>query len=156
VGTAGWRPPEQWRHGLVTPQADLYGVGLILYAALMGERPFAHLRGTALRDAHLQAPPPPLPASFPAALDELVQWCLQKQPEQRPPSSATVAQRLTAILCDDYGVMPAAPPSSRRPPRPPLNLEKIGLAAATLGTREAARLLWLRHSARLGDRRTIV
>lgn len=40
VGTLSYAPPEQIFHGRVEPRGDLYGLGLALYVALTGVRPF--------------------------------------------------------------------------------------------------------------------
>jgi len=40
VGTLSYAPPEQVFHGCVEPRGDLYGLGLALYVALTGVRPF--------------------------------------------------------------------------------------------------------------------
>jgi len=40
MGTAAYMPPEQFMHGEVTPQSDLFGMGATLYEALSGMRPF--------------------------------------------------------------------------------------------------------------------
>src|SRR5207302_8485258 len=51
MGTAAYMPPEQFMHGEVTPQSDLFGMGATLYEALSGMRPFSEGVETAIEKA---------------------------------------------------------------------------------------------------------
>ncbi len=96
VGRIAYMAPEQWESGRLTPAADWYSVGLLLFEALTGALPFS---GTAqevlLRKRTVGAPPPSLLVSgVPEDLDELCAELLRGSPELRP-DGATVLRALT-------------------------------------------------------------
>ncbi len=83
----------------VTPAADVYSLGCILYEMLCGRPPFEEDTPTAMLRAHLTAAPssPSFHASWiPSCLDSLVLSMLEKEPSSRP-SSPEVARILASI-----------------------------------------------------------
>lgn len=97
LGTIHYMAPEQVRAGDVDGRADLYALGIILYEALVGKRPFDGDSAIVTLRMHLEEPPPTLPIETPAPLRRLVESLLQKKAVDRPASGATVAAAL-----DDY------------------------------------------------------
>jgi eukaryotic-like serine/threonine-protein kinase len=86
VGTDLYIAPEECRLGVVTPQADVFSLGVSLYEMLTGEFPFGH--GTK-SDPFPQTHADLIPArrwrrALPAALDDIVLSCLARDPNQRP------------------------------------------------------------------------
>jgi serine/threonine-protein kinase len=76
--------PEQFK-GPATPASDLYALGVILYEALSGRRPFV---GSYEQLAKLHAGEAPLPpANIPAGLREVVLKALSKDPKDRYPDA---------------------------------------------------------------------
>lgn len=98
VGTPEYMAPEQAHgHMAVTPSADLYSIGIILYALATGQLPFRHDEVVPLLLMHVgEAPRPPrqLNPGCPPDVERLILELLSKQAEQRPPSAAAVAERL--------------------------------------------------------------
>jgi serine/threonine protein kinase len=99
MGTACYMAPEQaWGHSRsVTPRADIYSLGVILYQALTGQTPF---RGEStletlaqVRDA-LPLAPSLRQAGIPAELDAICMKCLRKEPGRRYRSALTLAEDL--------------------------------------------------------------
>ena len=89
VGTPHYMAPEQAQGGdAVDEQADVYGLGAVLFACLTGRAPFAGLRNvTAVLYALLKSPAPDVAALRPDAPPDLVQLCaraLAKAPAERP------------------------------------------------------------------------
>ncbi len=105
VGTVAYMPPEQALGGEVTPQADLYSLGAMLYEMVTGRPPFAGSEATAVISQHINTPPV-APSwqtdACPAPLEDLILDLLAKAPADRPASAADVLRRLE-------GIDPAAP-----------------------------------------------
>ena len=96
VGTVGYMAPEQAAGDQrVTPAADWYAVGVVLYEALTGRLPFSGPSLTVLQDKQLRTPPRPsaLVPTVPADLDELCAALLARVPGERP-VAAEVLPRL--------------------------------------------------------------
>ncbi len=96
-GTPGYIAPECFLGDPYTPRADLFGLGLILFEALVGRHPFQGrtLRETILNTATLD--PTPIESFWgdvPAALAELTLTLMAKEPAFRPASAAAVADQL--------------------------------------------------------------
>ncbi len=102
LGTSFYVAPEQIiSSSRVTPEADLYALGVCLFEAVTGRLPFDGETEYALLQAHLKTPPP-IPSSIrpeiPEALDSLIVRMLAKKPDQRPGSARQVRSRLRACL----------------------------------------------------------
>ena len=91
VGTVAYMPPEQALGGDVTPQADLYSLGAMLYEMVTGRPPFQADDPTAIISQHINTPPvaPSWHSEHcPPDLEELILHLLQKAPDDRPPPLA--------------------------------------------------------------------
>ncbi|MGH1348061.1 MAG: serine/threonine-protein kinase [Nannocystales bacterium] len=82
--------PEQLRKTVVDQRSDLYGLGVILWTALTGTRPYgddiAILSDPSSRPS-LAALRPEIPSAMVAVLEQ----CVDHDPERRPESAASVA-----------------------------------------------------------------
>jgi hypothetical protein len=96
IGTLAYMAPEQYRDRLPPSEAsDVYTLGGTLYFLLSGVTPHGG------RERGVDAPPPPLPASVPQRLREIVGRALAPDPAGRPSSAGTLAdelQRFRALL----------------------------------------------------------
>ena len=80
--------PEQWlRPADVDARADIYALGVLAYRCVSGVVPFKYADRATLIDAHLRAPPPPLPDRVPEALAEAIGRALEKDPDARWPTA---------------------------------------------------------------------
>jgi serine/threonine-protein kinase PpkA len=93
VGTPYYLSPEQASGHPITPQSDLYSLGIMMFEMLAGTRPFRAETLDLLLARHLSAPTPPLPAAH-AALQPVVNRLMAKKTADRYPS----AQALLADL----------------------------------------------------------
>jgi eukaryotic-like serine/threonine-protein kinase len=97
VGTVEYIAPEQVSDGRVSPAADWYGYGCLLYEALTGRAPHHGSIMQVLLDKQSHPPPPPraLVPSVPPDLDALCVDLLAIDPAARP-TGAAVLRRLGA------------------------------------------------------------
>lgn len=84
-GTLSYMAPEQ-AEGSISPAADWYSVGVILYRALTGTLPFPGHEPDVLRAKREMTPVPPslVVESVPADLESLCMELLRPKPEERP------------------------------------------------------------------------
>lgn len=115
VGTPSYMSPEQARSDRVlTPSADIFGLGCLLYECLTGRPPFGGGFWMTVRLNVLLADPPALEGharEAPPALVALVERMLAKDPGARPASVAEVADQLRAL-----GVTPSTTRATRQDP----------------------------------------
>lgn len=103
-GTPQYLAPEQIRREPLMPATDIYGLGLLLFELITGQRPFS--AGVDRHDKRLplerrypqlvEAPPTPRSAGrrMPRALAEIIKRCLSRDPRAR---YQHVPQLLTAL-----------------------------------------------------------
>jgi predicted Ser/Thr protein kinase len=99
VGTPTYMAPEQCTGEAVSPQTDLYALGVMIYELLTGKLPFdaPTVQGLFLKHMlHDAAPPSSVAPQLHAAFDEVTLGTLRKNPELRPGS----AGELKALLLD--------------------------------------------------------
>jgi serine/threonine-protein kinase len=113
IGTPEYMAPEQIRGSqTVDARADIYALGVLVYRALTGRRPFeggtqeilmGHLQGT-IPDASSIDP------TLPAAVDAVLRQALARAPEQRYRSAGEFARALRSAA----GMAMATPPPAMR------------------------------------------
>ena len=101
IGTPEYMAPEQAR-GLreLTPAADIFSLGCVLYECLAGEPPFSAEQVAAVLVRILFEEPAPLSTrrpGVPAEVEELVRRMLHKEPGQRIADAAELLRRLAAL-----------------------------------------------------------
>jgi serine/threonine-protein kinase len=127
-GTADYISPEQAQGIEVTPQSDIYSLGIVLYEMLTGHLPFTADTPMAVAIQHIQKMPPPLrqynPA-LPSSLEALVLRAIAKNPQQRPLDAKAFAQELRDYLSGRSQATVVAPvPAPLPPPRQQLPPEQ--------------------------------
>jgi serine/threonine protein kinase len=122
LGTPAYVAPELVLGRPASTGTDIYGLGVMAYELLAGERPFHADNTAALLHAHVETEPP-RPARLAEPTWQLVRAMLAKDPAARP-SAAAVATRLAELR--DAGRLPAPvppPPAVLPPPVAPLSLD---------------------------------
>jgi WD40 repeat protein len=120
VGTPSYMAPEQGAGKPVGPASDLFSLGVLLYRLCTGELPFqgANALATLMAVAiERQRPAREINPEVSAALSELVERLLAKEPDERPASAQAAAEALRAIEYDQTAELPrpqAAAPRRRR------------------------------------------
>ncbi len=90
VGTPAFMSPEQALDQPLSAATDWYSVGVMLYEALTGKRPFEGTPADVMRRRVLEDPPRPreVKADVPADLDELCMALLHRDPGKRADATA--------------------------------------------------------------------
>jgi class 3 adenylate cyclase/Cdc6-like AAA superfamily ATPase len=100
VGTVAYMPPEQALGSEVTPRADLYSLGCMLYELITGKPPFTSDNPTAVISQHINTPPVApswLAEGCPQELEDIVLRLLAKDPSERPASADEVLAMLERV-----------------------------------------------------------
>ena len=100
VGTVTYMPPEQITGGEVTPQADLYALGVVLYEMVCGRPPFMGYDTPSVVRQHLETEPVSPTwhnPNCPRPLEALILRMMAKDPKRRPRSAAEVIRALEGI-----------------------------------------------------------
>ena len=161
LGTPYYMSPEQCSEvefGPVDYRADIYSVGVMLYEALTGQRPFTTEENAwSLLHMHAKQPPQPpreLVSEIPEHLERLILKMLGKHKEERPQSMDEVFRALggrpSGIIkappdpppdpVPDLGVTPRPPevgpipqpPQPTPEPRPPLSASRVSRSRLVL------------------------
>src|SRR6266550_4740931 len=99
IGTPRYMSPEQCDGAELTPAADVYSLGVILYEMLTGTVPFSGSTPLAIAMKHtseLPRRPREFVGSIPPALEDVVLHALEKRPRDRPQNAAEFRQELLA------------------------------------------------------------
>jgi serine/threonine-protein kinase len=136
LGTPAYMAPERLDGHPVSPEADLYGLGVLLYLTLTGLIPWNESTDDGLLRAHLDTPPIPLPRidALPPEAADTCHACLAKDPAERP--TAMAAALILAASVDAQVYLPPLPvpfeePSERFAPSSVSQASGDPLSAAT-------------------------
>ena len=97
IGTAAYLAPERLEGRPAVPQSDLYALGVVLYEALAGRKPFTGDTPVALAHAVHSSVPTPLGEVRPgidAALAAAIDRAMRRAPEQRFATAGDMARSL--------------------------------------------------------------
>src|SRR6185436_19099119 len=110
IGTPRYMSPEQCDGAELTPAADVYSLGVILYEMLTGTVPFSGSTPLSIAMKHtgeVPRSPRDFVASIPPTLEEVVLHTLEKRPQARPGNAAEFRAELLHVA-DRLGLEHAA------------------------------------------------
>ena len=128
IGTPAYMSPEQIRLEELTPQSDIYSLGIVLYEMLTGGgRPFAGDQaqitgGTSEKirweHTHIKAPSPrKWNPNLSPALEKVVLKCLEKDPRKRYQDTIDLYNALERAIGATEEDLPERPPIQPDPPK---------------------------------------
>ncbi|MFM9874681.1 MAG: protein kinase domain-containing protein, partial [Fimbriimonadaceae bacterium] len=97
---APYLAPEVSAGDMPSAQSDIYSLGVLLWQVLVGRVPFYGENPTDIAAKHASEPYPSLrmvAATVPAALDEIIKKCMDKNPLKRYGSAQSLLSDLTAV-----------------------------------------------------------
>ena len=108
MGTVPYMSPEQIRGEELDARSDLWSLGVVLYHAVAGQRPFRGQTQEEIKKAILHSDPPAIPG-YPeteiAGLQHILRWSLSRRREDRYNNAREMQQDLVA----PKGSMPRGP-----------------------------------------------
>jgi serine/threonine protein kinase len=105
IGTPQYMSPEQARGDPVTPLADVYALGVVLYQMSTGQLPFNAESPLAIAMKHASEPlphPNAINPNLPEAIAHVLIKALEKRPEDRYPSATSLSGAFQQALDDVY------------------------------------------------------
>jgi len=121
LGTVQYYAPEQAQGEIVSPAADVYALGIVMYEMVTGRPPFDGDSPVAVAMQHIQdAPTPPshLNPNLTPALEEIILRCLEKVPEMRFRDGSQLARALETLADSELGELAATPLTPGHSPVP--------------------------------------
>jgi serine/threonine-protein kinase len=124
VGTPAFMSPEQVAGAPVTPQSDIYSLGVTLFAALTGHPPFEESNPVHTMMAHVRSGIPRFSDkhpgnAVPASIEAVVRRALAKAPADRPATAGELARLFQEALTNPQArpperdtVAPSSAPTS--------------------------------------------
>jgi len=107
LGTPNYMAPEQIQGRDVDHRADIFSLGVLFYEMLTRRKPFQGENLTAVTHKIVYDPfPPPqeIVRDIPQGFTEILERCLEKDPNRRYPRAAEVARELRAVLQEQEGL----------------------------------------------------
>ncbi len=120
IGTPGYMSPQQAQAEPLDHRSDIYSLGVVLYEAVVGSRPF---EGRVVEALVARDRPPALPDRVPRELDAIVQRAMAYEPGDRFATVRELADAVDAIAetlpPGTFGPLVDAPLAIATVPEPP-------------------------------------
>ena len=99
-GTPQYMSPEQGRGLPLDARSDLYALGILAFEMLTGNVPFNDENPMTVIQMHLHGAVPPLPATIPYSVQQIVRRALEKDPSRRYQSSGEMMQHCQQVFAE--------------------------------------------------------
>lgn len=138
AGTPFYMSPEQAFGQGIDHRSDLFSLGSVLYFILAGRPPFRASGAMAVLHRICQTPHRPIQdinPEVPGELADLIDRCLEKDPQKRFQSADQLHNRLSELLTAFQAgqlSLPIAPPAQAVPPEPPFTARRNALSAVAV------------------------
>jgi eukaryotic-like serine/threonine-protein kinase len=100
LGTIAYLSPELISRGVADVRSDIYALGIMMFEMLTGKQPFQGDQAVTIAYQHtndfVSAPSSHNPA-IPAQFDEVVAWCTERSPDDRPPHARALLEHIVEI-----------------------------------------------------------
>lgn len=100
LGTVAYLSPELVTGSPADVRSDIYGLGIMMYEMLTGEQPFTGDEAVAIAyqhaNGHVPAPSEKNPL-VPQELDDIVRWCTERDPDNRPSHARALLEHIVNI-----------------------------------------------------------
>jgi tRNA A-37 threonylcarbamoyl transferase component Bud32 len=130
LGSVHYFSPEQARGTTTIPASDVYGLGLVLYETVTGERPWSGDTTDAIALARVGTTAPDVRErrpEVPAALAAIIATALAPDPANRYPNGAAMAAALEPVVAAGDPSMPTAAVALAHAPTAPVPAPRPGL-----------------------------
>jgi serine/threonine protein kinase len=120
MGTRSYMSPEQIRGKNLTPRADIYSFGCVVYELMTAKPPFTGTTADELLNKHLTAPIPSAQVyndNVTPEFSELIKKLMAKRPEDRPASMWEFVKTVRSMRV--FKIVPK-PPADLTPPEDPM------------------------------------
>ncbi|WP_433591205.1 protein kinase domain-containing protein [Nocardia sp. CA-145437] len=123
AATFAYAAPERFHGATADHRADIYSLGCTFYELLTARQPFPRTDQAAVIAAHLNTPPPrptDIRPELPSGINDVIAIALAKNPADRYPTCAALAEAATQILTRSRPANPRTAPTLAAPPHPEL------------------------------------
>jgi len=158
VGTLYYMAPELLKEGRLSPAADIYSLGVMLFQLLTGRVPFTGRTDYEIIEAHLKKAPPDIRAlnpEVPEPLARCIRRALAKKPEERFSSAEEFLSSIREIRDSLTGVASVPKGPGKRIPSLPLGRKHLLAGLVVVGILLLCLIIALRYRDR-GERRAVI
>jgi len=100
LGTVAYLSPELVTGSPADVRSDIYGLGIMMYEMLTGEQPFTGDEAIAIAYQHANGvvpTPSEKNSSVPHELDDIVRWCTERDPADRPSHARALLENVVNV-----------------------------------------------------------
>ncbi len=113
LGTVAYLSPELVTGSPADVRSDIYGLGIMMFEMLTGEQPFNGDEAVAIAYQHANGVvprPSEKNSTVPHELDDIVRWCTERNPDDRPPHARALLEHVVKVERDVRRRLASQPP----------------------------------------------